>query len=307
MLEYYYFLLAVYELAIGEGYRDPDAIKQKYYTLPPPDDDGCSREPSPPLSAVRVDITMKWLNAAHEIMDYFLGCDTETMRKIPNLMYTRVCVGLMSLQKIYFSVKSGALGEVIAPQTVKVDVYLDAMSRSLNEASGGKKYKIPDRWFYVVGVKARDWYERFQKRQSQKEAGIHPQTNPSTSTLQTSMPLHNNNNQSHFGVPGDPSRMGSFGLAGFSQLPSFDGTSGDYVVPTTMTAPWPSDANLIPMNQIPAYSQPIVPSQFPYNAHQGFSPEGAQSESFFPPGTGMELEDWIPDGSIFGMPALPRF
>lgn len=307
ILEYHYTLLAVYELAVGEGYRDPDAIKQKYYTLPPPDDDRHIQEPGPPLSAVRVDITMKWLNAAHEILDSFLSCDVETMRKIPNIMYSRVGVGLISLQKIYYSVRSGALGEVITPQTVNVDMYLDAMSKKLAEASGGRKYKIPDQWSYVVGVKARDWYNRFQQRQAQKEIGAFSQAEMNASRIQCTVSMHNNQ---PLIAPSDLSRMGSFdmaGMTGMTPLSSYDNMRGTYAVPTAMATPWPSDPNVMDVNQVASYATPVVPSQFPYNAQRGFPSTDGRNDFPIPPGTGMELDGWIPDGSIFGLPPLPRF
>lgn len=128
-LEYHYTNLAVYELAIGEGYRDPDAIKQEYYTLPRPEGDRRNQRASNPLSAIRVDITIKWMHTAHEMLNFFLSCDNELMRKLPNLAYTRVGVALMSLLKIYFTVISGGLGKFVTPESVKVEMYLDAIAR----------------------------------------------------------------------------------------------------------------------------------------------------------------------------------
>ena len=308
ILEYHYTSLAVYELAIGEGYRDPDAITQKYYMLPPPEDDGRTPGSSLPLSAVRVDITMKWLNAAHEILDSFLSCDVETMRKIPNITYTRVGVGLLSLQKIYYSVKSEALGEVIEPQTVNVDVYLDIMTKKLVEASGGKRYKIPDRWSYVMGVKARDWYERFQKSQAQKETGQYSQSQAGTNAAgiqsATATPLHNS--QPPLLVPNDlSSRMGAFDMAGVNPMGPLQHANPGYGVPMGMSAAWSSDTNAMNLAQAPSYPPPVATPQLFYNVQQ---PAETRNEvPIPPPSTGMELDGWVPDGSIFGLPPLPRF
>lgn len=222
-------------------------------------------------------------------------------------MYSRVGVGLMSLQKIYYSVRSEALGEVIAPQTVNVDMYLDAMSKKLAEASGGRKYKIPDQWSYVVGVKARDWYNRFQQRQAQKEIGAFSQAEVNAPRIQCTVSIHNNQ---PLIAPSDLSRMGSFdmaGMAGITPLSSYDNMRGAYAVPTGMATPWPSDPNVMGVNQVASYATPVVPSQFPYNAQQGFPSTDGRNDFPIPPGTGMELDGWIPDGSIFGLPPLPRF
>lgn len=170
MLEYQYTTLVVYELGIGEGYRDPDAIKRQYYTLPAPDGDSALKRPAEPLSAIRVDLTIKWMYAAQGLLDTFLECDVHTMRKMPNLTYSRTVLGLMVLLKIFFSVKSGALGEVIKPETVKVEDYLEQLTQRLTEASAASKYPIPTRWLLVVGGKSRDWLQRFMKHCADQEA-----------------------------------------------------------------------------------------------------------------------------------------
>lgn len=157
----------MYELAAGESYRNPDAIKQPYYTLPLPATGKDAESRSAPISEIRVEITAKWMKAAHELLDYFLSCDTDTMRKIPNLIYTRVGTAVLSLLEIYASVMSGHLRNSITPQDVKVDMYLNIMAARLAEASGSGKYKIPSRWHHVIAVKGRDWHDRFQTQHSE--------------------------------------------------------------------------------------------------------------------------------------------
>jgi hypothetical protein len=177
ILEHQYTALVVYELGIGEGYRDPDAIERQYYTLPAPDGDGLLKRPAEPLSAIRVDLTIKWMYAAQGMLNTFLDCDVHTMRKMPNLTYLRTVLGLMVLLKIFFSVKSGALGEVIKPDTVKVEDYLEQLTERLTDASAGSKYPIPSRWLLVVGGKARDWLQRFMKHCTDQEAQRRAQYN----------------------------------------------------------------------------------------------------------------------------------
>jgi hypothetical protein len=166
VLEYQHALLSIYELGIGEGYREPDAIKRQYYTLPAPES---GEQQDEPLSALRVDLNIKWLNAAHGLLDSFLNCDVHTMRKMPNLTYSRVVLGVMVLLKIFFSVKSGALRDVIGLDTVNMEQYLESMTERLTEASAGSKYPIPSRWLRVVGGKARDWLTRFENHRTEKE------------------------------------------------------------------------------------------------------------------------------------------
>jgi hypothetical protein len=103
------------------------------------------------------------------------------MRKMPNLVYSRLVLGIMVLLKVFFSVKSGALGDIIGPQTVNIEMYLETMTQRLTEASANSKFAIPARWLRVVGGKARDWYRRFQAHQTDNEAQLQAQLDPSTS------------------------------------------------------------------------------------------------------------------------------
>ncbi|PYI05210.1 hypothetical protein BO78DRAFT_318601 [Aspergillus sclerotiicarbonarius CBS 121057] len=164
MLEYHYMYLAIYELAAGEGYRDPDAPTRKYYTLPPLEGDMERQKANVPLSAARVQIITKWMLAAHQMLDAFLQCDTATLRQLPNMSYTRMVLGVSSLLRIYHTSQFGPLSEVIPSQMINVDGYLDRMSQALLRASGDQKYRVPSKWYHVVAVKNRDWYEQLQRR-----------------------------------------------------------------------------------------------------------------------------------------------
>lgn len=312
-LEYHYTNLAIYELGVGEGYRDPDAIKQQYFTLPMPNDGGntpSSRTPN--ISAIRIDLTVKWMNAAHELLDFFLSCDTDTMRKIPTLVYTRVSVAMMSLLKIYHSVKSGPLGEAIALEIINVDMYLGTMARKLTEASSGGRYKVPSRWYHVVAVKGRDWYNRFQARQAQKAANITltPPVKPSPPTphnhpIPMSIPHQAQFDQSTH------SQMGPFGVdMGLSQMPvgsmGDEGSDEGYAVPVTSLSPmWTSDShhNYLTMDQFTTHLSNTIPPQFVYEAQ---APPQQQHSTNSGQNPNHELDGWIPDGSIFGMPSLPE-
>ncbi|KAI9931815.1 hypothetical protein MW887_010394 [Aspergillus wentii] len=305
-LDYHHTNLSIYELAVGEGYRDPDAITKQHYTLPSLEEDSNDQPPDSPLSAIRVDITMKWLNAAHEMLDFFLSCDTDTMRKMSNLIYTRVGVAFMSLLKIYFSVRTGLMGDFIMPQDVNVEVYLDGLTRRLREAGDGLKYRIPSRWYYVFAVKGRNWYEKFEKRQSEKEAGMVPPMESSSSTTQSSTP---GPFQPQFGSV-DQSQMGSYNMGlGISQTPAFSHMGSSYSVPTGMNTQWSSDQgnHLLGLNQFAGYTpSPTVPSHFVYEAPQKY-PDERQPGNFYPAGTGLELDGWLPEGGLYGAPRLPEF
>jgi hypothetical protein len=303
--EYHFTNLAIYELGVGEGYRDPDAIKQQYYTLPAPEED--NKQPKSPLSAIRVDLTIKWLNAAQEMLDFFLSCDIGMMRKLPNLIYTRVGVAIMSLLKIYFSVKSGTLGEFVSPQTLNVDMYLDTMTRKLTEASGNMKYKIPSRWLYVVGVKARNWYDQFQQRQMHREAGLVPPPSASPHRSPSQAPVQN----TQFGSVSSSQPPDSFGLgAEVPQIAPLHPMGGGYAASAATNPVWPADQAshqaYLDMNQYVGYRPAVVPTQYPYEIPQQRVPDATQHHHIpMPPRTGMELDGWLPDGSICGIAPLP--
>ncbi|KAF7597118.1 hypothetical protein BBP40_010592 [Aspergillus hancockii] len=305
--EYHFTNLAIYELGVGEGYRDPDAIKQPYYTLPAPEEGNLQSKS--PLSAIRVDLTIKWMNAAQEMLDFFLSCDTGMMRKLPNLIYTRVGVAVMSLLKIYFSVKSGALGEFVSPQTLKVDMYLDAMTKRLTEASGNMKYKIPSRWLYVVGVKAREWYDRFQQRQMNNEVGLAPPPSLSPQPSPSQAPIQNQ----QFSSADSSQPVGTGGMsADMPQIASaLHPMGGGYAVSAAATnTVWQADQisqqPYLNMNQYIGYRPAVIPAQYPYEISQQSVPDVTQQHQLpIPPRTGMELDGWLPDGSLSGIPPLP--
>ncbi|KAJ5758009.1 uncharacterized protein N7511_006703, partial [Penicillium nucicola] len=393
ILEYRSTALAMYELGVGEGYRDPDAIKRRYFTLPTLDDepehDPESSDPDPTtapiepnasqqtgdtnsLSAIRIDINIKWMNAAQEMLDTVLACSIDTMRKLPNLMYTRLATAVTALLKIHFSVRTGALGEVVTPETVNVAYYLEAIAAKLGEAGGGGKFKIPSRWYQVVGVRGRDWYDRLERRYSGYPSGagvgvgvgvmsVSPSTGTGTGTgtaeqmgisaqtpglgpsshHSTGTPS-SHHSHTHLTVNPNPNPNSQPGMdpypisAAVSPIPRHAGIEGGYVAmgsgPHMWPGPGPSpmDAqnpgphffhSLPPGYQAPpAHSHPAMQAQFAYEAQQRMQPPGhvqahghGHSQAQGPPqgprmhGTGMELDGWLPDGSIFGMPPLPEF
>ncbi|KAJ5206851.1 Transcription factor [Penicillium cf. griseofulvum] len=319
ILEYRSTALAMYELGVGEGYRDPDSLKRRYFTLPTLDEENNSgsEPPDATLSATRIDINMKWMNAAQELLDAVLTCSTETLRKIPNLMYTRFVMAVTSLLKIHFSVRTGVLGEVITPQTVNVAFYLDALASKLGEASGGGKYNIPSRWYHVVGVKGRDWYERLERRYSgATEAGSRVvSASPSTSTAESisgpashSSQGQSQNQDAHLG---QVSKMESFPVpVPMPPMQPVDGMRDGYVA-MSGTGMWAMDSghnpHFYPMGAVgyqPSVSlAQTLPPQFSYAPQR--IPAGAAGQHNAR--AGMELDGWLPDGSIFGIQPLPEF
>ncbi|KAJ5347473.1 uncharacterized protein N7506_000726 [Penicillium brevicompactum] len=298
ILEYRSTALAMYELGVGEGYRDPDAVKKRYFTLPTPE----GPEAQSPLSAIRIDINMKWMNAAHEMLDAVLACSTDTMRKLPNLMYTRLAMGVTSLLKIHFSVRTGALGEVVTPETVNVHFYLDAVANKLAEASGAGKYKIPSRWYQVIGVRGRDWYERLESRGEQtpvESMAASGSQGPSQSQSHNQVQSQNHGqgqgqdamnvqsmNTFPVSVPMVDPRDGYVAMSGTGMWPPMDGQGHSH-----------NPHFFMGYQQSPhAASSQQLPPQFAY-----------EPQRMPAPAAGMELDGWLPDGSIFGMPPLPEF
>ena len=296
ILEYRSAILAMYELSVGAGYRDPDAVKRRDFTLPDLDEDGNPQKVSP-MSVSRIDVTVKWMNAAHELLDALLTCSAETMRRFPNLMYTRFTMAMTSLLKIHFSVRTSTLGEVITPETVNVGYYLATVSNKLGEASGGGKYKIPTRWYQVIAIKSRDWYERLEARYSGSSSDRTRMmggnsSNPTERTASAQMASHSPALHTDSAFPVAP---------GVSHMAP--GIDNGYVA-MSGAGMWPMDVS----HQTPFF-QPLhggypqeaasLPPQF------AFDPPRLPSQQI--PGASMELDGWLPDGSIFGMPPLPEF
>ncbi|KAJ5678834.1 Transcription factor [Penicillium macrosclerotiorum] len=322
ILEYRSAVLAMYELGVGEGYRDPDAIKKRYFTLPTIDEDSGPRVLDPQMSAIRIDINVKWMNAAQELLDAVLTCSIETMRRMPNLTYTRFSMAMTSLLKIHFSVRTGALGEVVTPETVNVGYYLDAIANKLGEAAGGGKYKIPSRWYHVVGVKGRDWYERLERRYT----GSTGAGNLGSGVVSESSSTGTESNLPSGPMSGAPEAsahlevnapaVDSFSVPpGVAHLhPGIESMRDGYVA-MSGAGMWQMDGGHshghghgqffqpMPSGYQPSHPQSTaLPHQFAYDPQRMPSQSGAPM-----PGTGMELDGWLPDGSIFGMPPLPEF
>lgn len=325
ILEHRSAVLAMYELGVGEGYRDPDAIKRRYFTLPTLDEDNATKFSTTQLSAIRIDINVKWMNAAQELLDAVLACSTETMRKMPNLMYTRFGMAVTSLLKIHFSVRTGALGEVVTAESVNVGYYLDAMAHKLSEASGGGKYKIPTRWYHVVAVKGRDWHERLEKRYTGSTTGDvgpgmvsdTPSTNtePMPSTAQFQSPQDQTAHMDPVHQPAVDSFSVPHGLPHLA--PGIEGMRDGYAA-MSGTGMWPVEGSHGP-NQ---FFQPMAGGYQPSHAQaqaqaHSMTPQFGYEAQRIPPQSqgggggqmsgGMELDGWLPDGSIFGMPPLPEF
>ncbi|KKK17179.1 hypothetical protein P175DRAFT_0492918 [Aspergillus ochraceoroseus IBT 24754] len=305
-LEYYYTKVAIYELAIGEGYRDPDAIKQSYYTLPSPDDD--IQPFRMPLSAARIDITVKWMNACHELLDLFLSCNTDLLRKIPNLIYTRAGVAIMSLQKIWLSVRCGDLGEVITPQTVKMETYLDVLTERLRDASDGGMYKIPARWYFVIAVKSRNWYDRFQERLARQEAEAIAPVQSTPPAPPSSIHVQNPPEfpPSHPPQSTIPLAMGT----DISSMPNYDAMNTGYGAPPVMESMWPPPHGghqpYLEINHFQGYQQAVLAPQFAYGPHPKILPSHSQQGESMPPKPDMEVDGWTAGHNIYGMPTLPE-
>ncbi|KAJ5788511.1 hypothetical protein N7457_003501, partial [Penicillium paradoxum] len=329
ILEYRFTTLAMYELGVGEGYRDPDALKRRFFTLPTLDEESGSKQTShAPLSALRIDINVKWMNAAHELLDAVLNCSTDMMRKLPNLIYTRFGTAVTSLLKIHFSVRTSTLGEVVTPQTVNVAYYLDALANKLDEASGGGKYKIPARWYLVIAVKGRDWYDRLERQQSEttdasSRTGVGVKSaSSSTCTAESisgtasgpaSLPSQGQSQDTHMDQT-PTSTMDSFSVS-MAPIPQGIDNMRDGYGAMNGANIWPMDGghghghspHFFAMDAARYQSSPVhplatLPSQFAYGPQRMPAGGGRQMA-----GAGVELDGWLPNGSIFGMQQLPEF
>ncbi|KAJ5477357.1 hypothetical protein N7539_007501 [Penicillium diatomitis] len=329
ILEYRSAVVAMYELGVGEGYRDPESIKNRYFVLPPLDRSDGDRSPGSQLSAIRIDITVKWMVAAQELLDAILTCSVETMRRMPNLTYTRFGTAMTALLKIHFSVRTGALGEVVTSESVNVGYYLDAITHKLGEASRGGKYKIPSRWYQVIAVRGRDWFERLEKRYAggafhETESATASQGPPAsnrTTSLAGQLP-GSQEAPMHLGHSITPSGPESYGLMHGMPLMGPPGTEQireEYMAVHSGTGMWPMDGGQGHGQSGPGQGQfytALPPGYHPAPpAHSGtVSPQvGYEPQRMHHPvggpmhNTGMELDGWLPDGSIFGMPPLPEF
>ena len=99
--------------------------------------------------------------------------------------------------------------------------------------------------------------------------------------------------------------------AGILQGPPYSNMGSGYGAPVAMNQMWHVDQNYAPTSlgyQYQDYQPPTLPSQYGYVAqHPSLPSENNRNQSPLSRRTGMELDGWLPDGSIFGAPTLPEF
>lgn len=240
---------------------------------------------------------MKWMNAAQEMLDAVLACSTDTMRKLPNLMYTRLAMAVTSLLKIHFSVRTGALGEVVTPQTVNVEFYLDSIANRLAEASSAGKYKIPSRWYHVIGVRGKDWYDRLEKRSEGSSVNSMAESASQSQSQHQNQSQGQSQNQSREIL--DAPTIGTFPMS----MPMVDPRDEYQAMTMNRAGMWPA---MDGQSHNPHFFIGYQPSSHPTSSQP--QPQFAyEPRRMLAPSTGMEVDGWLPDGSIFGMPPLPEF
>lgn len=157
MLEYYYTHVVVYEAANGEHFRDPDSVDRYFYTLPPLGSGNQRLGSNPPLNSAWVDISAKWMDAAQSLLNAFLAIDIAQVRKLPEIVFSRIFAAITSLLKIYDTARRTALGTIIQPNSLAIGTSIDSVTQKLFLAGLDGHYKVPSRWYHIC-LKKREWF-----------------------------------------------------------------------------------------------------------------------------------------------------
>ena len=173
--------ISVYEFAMDGSKHDANEFKHQHFTVPiltngaidlalPPSNDGAvAPRPHILLSAVQIDATMKCVKSVHGLLDAFLNLGTKELQLVPNILFVRAAHAIFTLLKISFATDINRLENVIIPQELKVDYYLQAVRHTLTRATALEKHAIPSAWLEVM-VKIQEWHRQYQAQLAQRRS-----------------------------------------------------------------------------------------------------------------------------------------
>ncbi|KAF2710195.1 hypothetical protein K504DRAFT_430539 [Pleomassaria siparia CBS 279.74] len=163
MIEYHQNILGMWEFGMDGGrYNAPD-FSNRHLTLPALDDDCVQPESLLSCSGFQINATIKCIGAAHSLLDTFEQFSTEQLQKASSILFVRSIYALVALMKADYGVGTDAegLGLVLDSQSLKVDYYLDTISKKVSDAIGTQKCRVPSHWYFVLNQKLVAWREDF--------------------------------------------------------------------------------------------------------------------------------------------------
>ncbi|KAL6720101.1 hypothetical protein ACLMJK_002022 [Lecanora helva] len=131
-----------------------------------------STHPSTTLTPPYVNAIIQCITSADALITTFLGMSAEEILQCPTLVFVRVVYASVVLIKISMSANlpSSDLGNLIAPESNKIDTYLQQLLvhlRSVPTFENGSRHVLSSKFLGIL-TKLKFWYER-QKQQTPAE------------------------------------------------------------------------------------------------------------------------------------------
>ena len=131
-----------------------------------------STHTSAALTPPYINAIIQCISSADAVITTFLGMSVEDILQCPTLIFVRVVYASVVLIKLSMSasIPSNQLGNLIAPESNKIDIYLEQLLHHLKNVStfeNGSKHVLSSKFLGIL-TKLKLWYER-QKQQSPLE------------------------------------------------------------------------------------------------------------------------------------------
>ncbi|KAF2005592.1 hypothetical protein P154DRAFT_313596 [Amniculicola lignicola CBS 123094] len=163
MVEYYQNIMLMWEFAMDGGYYNAPEFRNRFLTLPALDDDCVQPESLLSRSALQINATIKCVSAAHSLLECFIQSPCKDLQRAWNVLYVRALFALVALMKIDYAVGTDVdMGELLDSQSLKVDYYLNTVTRKTEDAVGPQECRVPAHWLYVLNHKLKAWHNEHQ-------------------------------------------------------------------------------------------------------------------------------------------------
>jgi hypothetical protein len=156
-----------YEFVVEGGKHDAGDFKRLHFTLPALDrETDRTRDPEP--SPAQINAIVKCVTTVQLLLDQICTYSTQDLRQTSNLTYVRLLYAIIFLLKTTYKIHYTQLGDYLTVESLKVDIYMDLISRKMAGAADNGRFRIPTHWQNIVELRAKPWYQELRRRMIQE-------------------------------------------------------------------------------------------------------------------------------------------
>lgn len=128
-------------------------------------------------SPAHVDALTTCLTSIHESLDVMCSLDQKTILGLPTIFFARTSYVAVALIKLFSatSAQDSRLGQVFDPADLKVEYYLDKVTRHFKEASNNEGGRTVAK-FAVVLTMLKNWFMKRKDHDSSREGSTQQKT-----------------------------------------------------------------------------------------------------------------------------------